>query len=148
MARSPKNRTSGVVSVRDVISGPDNAFAMLLNQAKLLARLESLLSGPDSQFFSRDEPANFQVAALHQDRLVLITPTAAWATRLRMQTQAMLHFLQASGYAQLDHIDVRVAPLAREITEPKKPKKPSPAAKLALNLMSDMSRNIDKDHAN
>jgi hypothetical protein len=148
MSRSPQNRGSGAVSVRDVISGSDNAFAMLLNQAKSLARLESLLSGPDSQFGSQDEPANFQVAALHQDRLVLITPTAAWATRLRMQTQAMLHFLRASGYAQLAHIDVRVAPLAREVAKPKTPKKPSPAAKLALNLMSGMSRKIDKDRAN
>lgn len=148
MPRSPQNRGSGAVSVRDVISGSDNAFAMLLDQAKLLARLESLLSGPGSQFICQNEPANFQVAALHQDRLVLITPTAAWATRLRMQTQAMLHFLRASGYAQLAHIDVRVAPLAREVVKPKTPKKPSPAAKLALNLMSGMSRKIDKDRAN
>ena len=147
MARAPQNRGSGAVSVRDVISGSDHAFAMLLNQAKLLARLESLLSGPGSQFGSQNELANFQVAALHQDRLVLITPTAALATRLRMQTQAMLHFLRASGYAQLAHIDVRVAPLAREIAKPKTPKKPSPAAKLALNLMSDMSKKIDKDRA-
>ncbi len=121
---------------------------MLLDQAKSLVRLESLLSGPDSQFGRQDEPANFQVAALHQDRLVLITPTAAWATRLRMQTQAMLHFLRASGYSQLAHIDIHVAPLTREVAKPKTPKKPSQAAKLALNLMSDMSRKIDKDRAN
>jgi len=148
MPRSPQNRGSGAVSVRDVISGSDNAFAMLLNQAKLLAKVESLLSGPDSPFGGQHEPANFQVAALHQDRLVLITPTAAWATRLRMQTQAMLHFLRDSGYAQLAHVDVRVAPLTREVVKPKTPKKPSPAAKLALNLMSGMSRKIDKDRAN
>jgi hypothetical protein len=141
MARSPQNRGSGPASVRDVISGSDNAFAMLLNQAKSLAKVESLLS----RFANQGESGNFQVAALQHDRLVLFTPTAAWATRLRAQTQALLHFLQASGYAQLSHIEVRVAPLARQVTNSKTPKKTSPAAKLALNLMSSMAQKIDSD---
>jgi hypothetical protein len=140
MSRSPQNR-GGAASVRDVISGSDNAFAKLLNQAKVLARVESLLAGCSSH----TSVANFQVAAVQQDRLVLITPNAAWATRLRMQTQPMLHFLQASGYAQLGHIDIRVAPLTGEPATQKTQRKPSAAAKLALNLMSSMSKKIDSD---
>jgi len=116
---------------------------MLLNQAKLLAEVESLLS----DFMSQGELGNFQVAALQQDRLVLITPTAAWATRLRMQSQPMLRFLRTSGYAQLVHIEVLVAPLARQVATPKIPKKASPAAKFALNLMSSMSQKIDTNRS-
>jgi hypothetical protein len=141
MARSPQNRGSGAASVRDVISGSDSAFAMLLNQAKLLAEVESLLAG----FAGQGELGHFQVTAMQQDRLVLITPTAAWATRLRMQTQAMLRFLRASGHAQLGHIEVLVAPIARPVATPKTPKKTSPAAELALNLMSSMVRKIDSN---
>jgi hypothetical protein len=141
MARSPQNRGSGAASVKDVLSGSNSAFAMLLNQAKLLAEVESLLAG----FAGQGELGNFQVAAMQHDRLVLITPTAAWATRLRMQTQAMLHFLRASGYAQLGHIEVLVAPIARQSATPKTPKKASPAAKLALNLMSNLVRKIDSN---
>lgn len=143
MARSPQNLGSGAASVRDVISGSDSAFAMLLNQAKLLAEVESLLAG----FAGPGELGHFQVAAMQQDRLVLITPTAAWATRLRMQNQAMLRFLRASGHAQLSHIDVLVAPIVRPVATPKTPKKTSPAAELALNLMSSMVRKIDSNSA-
>lgn len=143
MARSPQNRGSGAASVRDVLSGSGNAFAMLLNQAKLLAEVESVLS----RFVSQDELGKFQVAALHQDRLVLIAPTAAWATRLRMQTQPMLRFLRSSGYPQLGHIEVLVAPLAHHVTAPKTPKKLSAAAKFALDLMSRMSQKTDTNRS-
>jgi hypothetical protein len=141
MARSPQNRGSGAASVRDVISGSDSAFAILLNKARLLAEVESLLAG----FAGQGELGHFQVAAMQQDRLVLITPTAAWATRLRMQTQAMLRFLRASGHAQLGHIEVLVAPIVSPAATPKAPKKTSPAAELALNLMSSMVRKIDSN---
>jgi hypothetical protein len=141
MARSPQNRGSAAASVRDVISGSDSAFAMLLNQAKSLAEVESVLAG----FGSQGELGNFQVAAMQHDRLVLITPTASWATRLRMQAQAMLRFLRASGYPQLGHIEVLVAPIARQVATPKTPKKTSPAAKTALNLMSSLSQKIDSN---
>ena len=73
---------------------------------------------------------------MRQDRLILLTPTAAWATRLRMQAGDMLQFLQASDYPHLRHIDIRVAPLCRETPVEKVPKPLSPEAKLALNLMA------------
>jgi hypothetical protein len=142
MARSPQNRGCGAVSVRDVISGSDSAFAMLLNQAKSLAEVESLLAG----FAGPGELGHFQVAAMQHDRLVLVTPTAVWATRLRMLTQPMLRFLRASGYVQLVHIDVLVAPIARHVAT-SKTQKTSPAARLALNLMSAWSKNGSNVHS-
>ncbi len=110
-----------------------------------MAKVESVLSGPGSQFGSQVELAHFQVAALQQDRLVLITPNASWATRLRMHAPSMLHFLQGSGYAQLAHIDIRVAPLSRQIDQPKIPREISPAAKNALNLMAGLFKKINND---
>jgi len=80
--------------------------------------------------------AQFQVAAMRQDRLVLLTPSAAWATRLRMQAEQMLQFLQVSGFAHLRYIDIRVAALSREPDPPQRVRRTlSPTAELALKHM-------------
>ena len=131
MVRSPQFQDTAA-SVGQVISDSGDTLPALLRHARSLARMESLLadySGPQMA-------AQFQVAAMHADRLVLLTPTASWATRLRMQAEQMLHFLQASGYKQLRYIDIRVAPLHHEPVEKKVRRRLSPAAELALKLMS------------
>lgn len=130
MDRSPK--TAGV---GDIISGADTAISSLFRQARLLARVESLLTG-------HCDPAlatQFQVANIRQDRLILITPTASWATRLRMQSGSLLSLLQSSGYPHLRYIDIRVAPLS--LPEPENParKTLSPAARLALGQLSRLT---------
>ena len=118
-----------------MIANPGNTLAALVRHANLLARLESLLAGSCNP----DLAAQFQVADLRQDRLILLTPTASWATRLRMEAGQMLQFLHASGYEHLRHIDIRVAPLSRQtITTPvRKPR--SAAAELALGLMAQLT---------
>jgi hypothetical protein len=92
--------------------------------------------------------AQFQVAALRQDRLVLLASAASWATRLHMHSEQILNFLQASGYAYLRHVDIRVAPVTREqIANPVR-RQLSPAAELAFSLMSRMSRNPGDNSGN
>ena len=62
------------------------------------------------------EPAiaeQVQVAALHDRCLVLITPSAALATRLRQDSQSLLKALLASGASGIDNIQVRTAPVSR-----------------------------------
>ena len=54
-----------------------------------------------------------QVAALHDQRLVLITPSAALATRLRMDSAELLKALRASSVKDVSQIYVRTAPLPR-----------------------------------
>jgi hypothetical protein len=56
-----------------------------------------------------------------------------------MQATEMLSFLQSSGYEHLRHIDIRVAPLSREPVETPVRKPLSPAAELALGLMTQLS---------
>lgn len=134
MVRSPQFGDTAP-SVGQVISDSDNTLSALLRHARSLAGLESLLA----DYTGPQLAAQFQVAVLREDRLVLLTPTAAWATRLRMQAEQMLHFLQASGYEQLRHIDIRVAPLHREPVAEKARRQLSPAAELAFKLMAHMS---------
>ena len=109
MSQSPHSR--GTPSrVGEVISDPKNNIGALYSHARVLAKLDSLLSG----FAGPELAPNFQVANFHQDRLVLIAPSASWATRLRLQATGMLCLLHSAGYHQLRHIDVRVSPLQRQ----------------------------------
>jgi hypothetical protein len=57
-----------------------------------------------------------------------------------MHSEQILNFLQASGYAYLRHVDIRVAPLTREPDANPVRRQLSPAAALAFSLMSRMSR--------
>ena len=143
MVRSPQNRDTAA-SVGEVISDPDHTLSALFSHAKYLARAESILTdhaGPEMA-------AQFQVAAIREDRLVLLTPTASWATRLRMQAEQLLQFLHASGYEHLRHIDIRVAPLVRKPIGKKVRRKLSPAAELAFKLMYPLSINSSDDSEN
>lgn len=143
MVRSPKTADTAA-SVGEVIAGADNTLAELIRHARSLSRVESLLAshlGPDLS-------AQFQVAALRQDRLVLLASAASWATRLRMHTEQILTFLQASGYACLRHVDIRIAPLTREPVANPVRRQLSPAAALAFSLMSRMSRNPGDNSGN
>ena len=79
--------------------------------------------------------ANFQVAASSNKRLVLIAPTASWATLLRMQVPNLLGSLHQAGYTEFESINVRVAPLVEQTVEIKKKRSLSPAAKQALDAM-------------
>lgn len=144
MVQSPKNRGctgtfSDPASVSDVITDSNTTLSSLLSHARVLARVESVLGGHTSPELA----GQFQVAAMRQDRLVLLTPTASWATRLRMQAGEMLNFLQSSGYEYLRHIDIRVAPLSRKPVEIPVRKPLSPAAEFALGLMTQLSGKDD-----
>lgn len=131
MARSQKSDKSAR-SPADILADPATSFGGLLERAGLLIRLERLLH-------SMIDPAlaeHFRVANLRQNRLILLTPTAAWATRLRMVTPQLLESLRQSGHAGIEAIDIRVGPLP-----PDPPRSPgtrplSSAAREALDLMS------------
>ena len=131
--------------VGDIISDPGNSLSMLFRHAKSLTRVESVLAshtGPELA-------AQFKAASMDQDRLLLLASSASWATRLRMQTGQMLQFLQASGYAHLRYIDIRVAPLEpKPVDNPPVRRGLSPAAQLAFSLMSRMSGDPGDDPKN
>ena len=139
MVPSPANRghpdsAHGPVSVGDLLADSNTTFASLLQQARRLARIESLLA----THTGKDLAAQFQVAAQRQDRLVLLTPSATWATRLRMQSGQMLEFLHSAGFANIKYIDIRIAPLGRSAPETPGRKHTSAAAELALDQMRSL----------
>lgn len=123
-------------AIQDLLPGADHPLGALCRHAERLAQIEALLAG----IAGPDTAARFQVANVRQDRLILVTPTAAWATRLRLSAPQMIEALQASGHAYLRHIDIRVAPLHRESGEHKRRRPLSPAARQALEQMRRLTR--------
>ena len=133
MVRSPRHRDRAS-SVSEILTEAEDSFSALISHARSLCHAESILFG-----HAGPETPHFRVAAIHPNRIVLLTPTAAWATRLRMQSEQMLRILQSSGYERIRHIDIRVAPVARETPDRKTAKQKSPAAERAFRLMADLA---------
>ena len=121
-------------AVAEVLNDPDSSLSNLLDRASYLMQLEALLTG----LLDSDLAAQFQVAAARKNRLILISPNASWATRLRMQAPRLISSLHAAGARQIEHIDIRVAPLARQAVGTRSKKPLSAAAKQALGHMAHL----------
>lgn len=119
----------------ELITDPGNNVGAFYNHAKVLARLDSLLSG----FLNPDLATRFQVANLRQDLLILLTPSASLATHIRQQTSELLTFLHASGFRQVHNIDIRIAPLQKPQPEAKIRRQNSTAALDAAERITQLT---------
>ena len=137
MSRYPHSKKP-VYRVREVFSTPDSKLNNLLRHASELSRLESLLH----RIVGPELAAQIQVAAVRKNRLTVITPTATWATTIRYQATGIIQSLHSAGVTDIDHIDIRVAPLAVRKEKQRKRRSLSPAAQHALEAMSRLD---DKD---
>lgn len=117
--------------VADVLADHGSPIGQLLKQGSFLMQLHHVLSG----FVDPSLAAHFQVAAARDGKLVLIAPSASWATQLRMQAPSMLEFLRNAGFTDLRSIKVRVAPLVEQATTERQRKPLSPAARQAIDAM-------------
>ncbi len=131
MARFPKSGKT-ILRVDDVISRPNTKLGSLVKRARFLIHLETLIRG----FLDPDLAAQFQVVAARKNRLILISPTATWATRLRMHTPQLINSLHSVGMVDIEHIDIRVAPLVRQERVSRSRRSLSSAAKQALDHMA------------
>lgn len=130
MSRNPQSGKK-LRRVSDVITDHGTSLGKVLKRGSLLMQLQHLLSG----CLDPGLAAHFQVATVKNQRLVVITPSATWATLLRMQVRSMLDTLHQAGYPEIKSIDIRVAPLVEPREEPRKRRPLSPAAKQALEAM-------------
>jgi hypothetical protein len=120
--------------VAEVLDDPDSSLSNLLERAGYLMQLETLLTG----LLDSDLAAQFQVAAARKNRLILISPSASWATRLRMQAPRLISSLHATGLQHIEYIDIRVAPLVNLSTGTRSKRPLSAAAKQALGHMAQL----------
>jgi len=104
----------------------------VLKHARVLQQLQQLLEGSVEPSLA----SQFQVANIRQNRLILLVPSAVWATRLRMAAGGLLETLHQAGFAELRGIDIRVAPLVEQEAVQRNDKPLSAAARQALALMA------------
>jgi hypothetical protein len=131
MARPPRSNQA-ITAISALASRADRSLAELVRHAETLLRLENLLKRHVGSVLENQ----FQVAAVRQNRLILISPSASSATRLKMMADQMLDCLRDNGFDTINHIDLRVAPLSGRETETRRSKTPSSAARKALDAMS------------
>jgi hypothetical protein len=109
MARFPQSekasqRLSDILT--DQGASQDSSLGGLLRRAAMLAQLQNVLTGA----LHPDLARNLRVANVRDQRLILITPSPAWATRLRMQSRQLLGVLRRAGLTGVDRVEVRVVP--------------------------------------
>lgn len=131
MARNPQSGKK-VFRVSEVITDHGTSLGKLLQRANLLIKVEHIIS----ENLESAMAEHFQVGAIRQNRLILISPSASWATKLRMEAPGILRSLHSSGYTQIEHVDIRVAPLVEQRETPRKRRTLSPAAQQALEQMA------------
>lgn len=131
MARHPQSEQRAL-RTSEVLSDPSSSLGSTLKHARLLLQLQRLLA----ESVDPSLAGHFQVANLRQNRLILLAPSAAWATRLRMEAPGLLHMLRRAGFAALADIEVRVAPLIEQPVAEHSEKPLSSAAEQALGSMA------------
>ena len=133
MARNPQTGKK-TFRVSEVITDHGTSLGILLRRASMLMQIEHLLAG----FLEPGLAAHFQVGTIRENRLILISPSASWATTLKMQAAQLIKSLHRAGYTEIEHIDIRVAPLVEQRESPRKRRALSPAAQQALDLMAQL----------
>jgi hypothetical protein len=133
MARKPQSGKK-TFRVSEVITDHGSSLGVLLQRANMLIQIEHLLAG----FLDPELAAHFQVGTIRENRLILISPSASWATMLRMQAAQLIKSLHRAGYTEIEHIDIRVAPLVEQRESSRKRRALSPAAQQALDLMAQL----------
>jgi hypothetical protein len=131
MARNPQSGKK-VFRVSEVITDHGTSLGKLLQRANLLMKVEQLIA----DYLEPGMATRFQVGTIRENRLILISPSASWATMLRMEAPGIIKSLHLSGYTQIEYIDIRVAPLVEQRESPRKRRALSPAAQQALAQMA------------
>ncbi|NIP17757.1 MAG: DUF721 domain-containing protein [Xanthomonadales bacterium] len=123
---SPRRRHFRRIS--ELLKSGGSGFGKLLARARELDRLDRSLAG----LLEPEMAAMVHVANLRDDCLVLVTPSAALATRLRMDAAQLVRSLHAAGIRGIRDIAVRVAPFeSAPASQPRKRRLPD-AARNAL----------------
>ena len=107
MGRDHSRRRRRARQVGDVLKSESPGVAKLMKKARQVQFLDQKLSA----LLDPGMKENVQVAALHGQCLVLVTPSAALATRLRMDADSLMASLHRAGVAGVSELKVRTAPL-------------------------------------
>jgi hypothetical protein len=118
-------------SVQELMYPKGGSMQDMLRHARLIEKL-------DTEFRSLLPPAmseHVRVANLRDGLLILVTPVAPIATRLRMEAPQIIERLAERGISRIDEMKVRVEPFPVDPQRPRRKRELSAAAKQALAAM-------------
>jgi len=127
-AKHEKARTAERIAAQE-----DGALFGLLQQARHYQKL-------DKQLKSELDPemaAHCQVACVSGGRLLILTPTPVWRTRLMLLSSGLLSRLRNKGHPGLTGIDIKISPLLSPDEPEKPPRTLSPAARETLSRFAE-----------
>lgn len=122
-------------SVRSVMDSRSGDLGKLVSTARAIAGIEHHLAG----LLDRGMAELVRVAAVRDSCLVLVTPSAALASRLRMDRQSIINSLNASANLRLESLSVKTAPIPRAPSRPRKRRQLSPGTREALARLKERS---------
>lgn len=96
------------ISVSQLMTESQGGFARILQRARALDRLGQKVSG----LLDDDLARRCTVANVRRGQLIFACSSAGAATRLRMQSQALLEQLHAVGLDKIESIEVKMVPPA------------------------------------
>ncbi len=113
----------------------DADFAKILEHARLLNRLDAILNSIVEPALS----AHCQVAEYRDHCLVLVCSNASFGTRIRMISKQLLESFKDEGEADIERIEIRIAPVNRPQPDVRTKRTLSPAALEALGRFASDS---------
>lgn len=96
------------LSVAQLMTDSEGGFARILRRARAIERLGQKVSG----LLDDDIAGRCTVANVRGGQLIFACTSAGAATRLRMQSQALLEQLHAVGLEEIESIEVKMIPPA------------------------------------
>ena len=113
----------------------DSGLGQLLAHARVLSRLDRILTRVLDPLLS----THCQVAEFRNQCLILVCSNASFATRIRMISQQLLDSFREEGESDIEHIDIRIAPVNRPQPETRTRRGLSSAAIQALGRFASDS---------
>ncbi len=106
MVDSRRKSGAGAQSVGEIAGSDARGLARLLGRAKHLDRMDRVMAGA---LDPRHAP-HVRVANLRQGVLILATPVAPIAQRIRMETPRLLDAMQAAFPGEIQSLEVKITP--------------------------------------
>lgn len=139
MSDSSRKSSNKLKSVQSLMQNRDPGFGQLLIHARLLNRLDRVLT----TVLDPDLSVHCQVAELRNHCLILVCSNATFAARIRMISQQLLDSFREEGEPGIERIEIRIAPVNRPQPETRKRRALSSAAIQALGRFAADSGDSD-----
>lgn len=109
MNRAKYSKRGKARSVKTVLESRNGQIGGLLSQARAISNIEEKLTS----LLDKEMAGQVRVATIRNGCLILVTPSAALATRLKLDQTSIVRSLNAAARINISTLQVRTAPIPR-----------------------------------